>query len=982
MSRETPTRWAQIEDVYTRVIEGAPSSAARATMLDQLCGADTDLRRSVESLLSADPDAGHFLEDTALDVAADLLASEPGAPLIGQRLGAYTIDAWLGSGGMGDVYRARDEHLQRQVALKILPRIGRDASTDAGADRLARFKQEAQVLASLNHPNIAGIYGFEVSDGICALALELVEGPTLADRLAHGPVPLDEALVIARQIAEAIEAAHERGIVHRDLKPSNIALGPDATVKVLDFGLATVLLPENATSTTAAASTASPGPGLVGTPAYVSPEQARGRVTDKRVDVWAFGAVLYELLTGQRAFKGDRATEVLNAVLHQNVDWSALPPPTPAAVRRLLARCLERDVKRRLRDIGEARIVLEGAGTAGEVAVSPAGARPRAQLWFAGVIALGAGVLGAAAAWALRPATPPAITRLAFSLPADAGHFANQNRSVIAISPDGTQVVYVTPSGLHLRSLSGFDAQLIRGSEGIFNITEPTFSLDGRSIVFHTSADQTLRRLPVAGGTAVILARAAYPWGLNWGPDGIVFVEPIVGRDPRANRIMRVSPDGGVPEVLIELKEGEAAHGPQLLPGGRQLLYTLTTGTSPDRWDHASIVVQSLGSGERKTLIDGGSDARYVPTGHLVYAVRGSLLAVAFDLKQLEVRSTPVSVVEGVRRAAASSTGGAHFAFAANGTLVYLAGPVSPNPDVVLTHRTGDVQRLGLPPHHYEAPRVSPDGTRIVVGTDDAAEAAIWMYHLSGAGAIQRVTFAGNNRFPVWSSDGIRVAFQSDREGDAGIFWQRADGGGTPERLTRAGPGESHEPEAWSPTEDVMLFSTRRGPEFALWMLSLKDRMAMRFGDVRSSTRTGAVFSPDGRWVAYAATQGGNTTIYVQPFPATGSKYQITVNETKKPNHPLWSPDGTVLFYNPGPGEFASVSVSTEPTFAFGKSSALVARPFAAASTLTRRPYDITPDGTFVSAIADGSSGGGSADEIRVVLNWFEDLRARVPTAK
>jgi len=313
---------------------------------------------------------------------------------------------------------------------------------------------------------------------------------------------------------------------------------------------------------------------------------------------------------------------------------------------------------------------------------------------------------------------------------------------------------------------------------------------------------------------------------------------------------------------------------------------------------------------------------------------------------------------------------------------VYLAGPLSPRLDVVLTDRNGDVQRLGLPPHQYEAPRVSPDGTRIVVGSVEGAEAAIWTYHLSGTSAIQRVTFGGNNRFPVWSSDGMRVAFQSDREGDRGIFWQRADGAGRPERLTTAGPGESHEPEAWSPTEDVMLFNSRQGAEFALWMLSLKDRTAMRFGDVRSSTRTGAVFSPDGRRVAYAATQGGKTTIYVQPFPATGSTYQIAVNESQKPNHPLWSPDGTELFYNPGPGEFASVSVSTEPTFAFGKPSALVARPFGAASTLARRPYDITPDGKFVSAIADGSGGGSAAEEIRVVLNWFEELRARVPATK
>ena len=337
-----------------------------------------------------------------------------------------------------------------------------------------------------------------------------------------------------------------------------------------------------------------------------------------------------------------------------------------------------------------------------------------------------------------------------------------------------------------------------------------------------------------------------------------------------------------------------------------------------------------LASGERKVLIQGGSDARYVPTGHLVYAIGGSLFAVAFDVERLEVRSGPVPILEGVRRADASSSGGAHFSVAANGTLVYVAGPRSPGLDLALTDRRGGVQRLNLPPRAYQAPRISPDGTRIVVGSDDGREAVIWVYPLSAQSALRRVTYEGSNRFPIWSRDGAHVAFQSDREGDQGIFWQLADGSGTAGRLTRSDQGESHEPEAWSPTADVMLFSIREGADVALWMLSLKDGKADAFDDVRSSTRIGATFSRDGRWVAYGSSEGQKKTIYVQPFPPTGIKYQLVAGESEQPNHPLWSPDGSELFYNPGPGEFKFISISTEP-FAFGKATALT-RPFGGAS--------------------------------------------------
>ena len=970
----SPEDFRRIREVFESALE-QPAGERRAFVARSFNGSPA-LVNEVERMLAAEA------------IPYPLLDHGPQLAAAGLRTGTvfatnFHIMEAIGYGGMGEVYRARDSRLLRDVAIKILPkRFALDG------DRLARFEREAEVLGSLNHPNIAGIHGVEESDDVRALVLELVEGPTLAERIARGPIPVEETVAIARQIAEGLEAAHERSIVHRDLKPANIKLRPDGTVKLLDFGLAKVVQPDllrpaNVASTPTITSPSMVARGvMLGSAAYVSPEQARGLEADKPPDIWAFGAVLYEMLSGRRAFQGDDVAETLASVLRQDIDWSALPASTPASVRRLIARCLDRNAGQRLRDIGEARIVLEDPESV-RVVERPVSSRSwSSRMMMIAAVAIVAGALGAAAAWFMRPLPIPVVTRLTFSLPDGATLFAN--RSVVALSPDGTQVAFVTPSGLYLRSMSSFDAHIIRGSEDIFNITEPAFSPDGQSIVFHTSADQTLRRIPASGGAAATIAHTPYPYGLRWGPRGILFVQPgnapLSDANVRAHGIMRVSDDGGAPEMLITLKAGEVANSPQLLPGEQQLLFTIATGTTPDRWDKAKVVVQSLSSGQRKTLIEGGSDARYIPSGHVVYAVAGSLFAVAFDVDRLEVRGAPVSVVEGVRRADASSTGGAHYSVSGNGTLVYVAGPAVPRRDIALTDRNGRSERLQLPPHLYEAPRVSPDGTRIVVGTDEGSEAVIWTYRLSGATALQRVTFGGNNRFPVWSADSRRVAFQSDREGDRGIFWQPVDGNGRTERLTTSEPDESHEPEAWSPTGDILLFSITKGADVALWTWSLKDRKAAPFGDVHSATRIGGVFSPDGRWVAYARSEGRKKTIYVEPFPPTGVKHQLVAYGSELPNHPLWSADGKELFYNPGPGEFASVGVSTWPTFAFGKPTAL-RRPFGGASTLTRRPYDLMPDGRFVSA-TEGSlgHGGPSGAEIRVVLNWFDELKARVPT--
>jgi serine/threonine-protein kinase len=903
----------------------------------------------------------------------------------GVQFGPYEVLSALGAGGMGEVYRARDTTLNRDVALKVLPEL-----FALDRDRLARFKREAQVLASLNHPNIAAIYGFEESTSVQALVLELIEGSTLAERIARGPISIEDALPIARQIAEALEAAHEQGIVHRDLKPANIKVRPDGTVKVLDFGLAKALEPAGMIGGDVMSSPTITSPAMtqlgmiLGTAAYMSPEQAKGRQADKRSDVWAFGAVLYEMLSGQRAFKGDDVSDTLAAVLRQDLDWNALPASTPASVRRLMARCLDRDVRRRLRDIGEARIVMDdpaalAIGDTGDVsALAPP--RPLRPAWRRAIpvllSAIVTGALAGTAAWHLKPATPLRMTRFQFT-PPDEQPFTGLARRVIDISPDGAQIVYAANGRLYIRSMSELDAKAIPGTELYQAVTNPVFSPDGRSVAFHATADQTLKRIAVTGGAAVTLCAAAMPFGMSWGPNGIVFSQGSQG-------IRYVSANGGAPpDVLVSLKDGEVSASPQMLQGGQYVLFALATGTAPNRWDTADIVAQSVATGERKIIIQGGGDPRYVPTGHLLYAVGGNVYAVPFDEQTLRTTGSSAPVIPGVRRALVPSDG-ANFAISGDGTLAYIPGSSSLTAgqwEIALTDRRRGIESLKLPPGRYVSPRVSPDGTRIAFGTDDGSEAIIYTYALSGASGMIRLTFGGNNRYPIWISND-RVAFQSDREGDRAIFWQSVDGRAA-ERLTTPEQGASHVPHSWSAKADRFLFDVSKGSEVSLWTYSMRDRKATPFGQVHSSNPTNAVFSPDGRWVAYTSTERNRARNYVQPFPPSGVQHQLPEGPSGIALQPLWSPDAKELFYNPAPGQFAWVSVTTEPTFTAGNPE-MVPRPFQTGPPVARRPFDITPGGRFIGLVEAGQSVSDKpiAPQIQVVLNWLEELRARVPPTK
>ena len=729
--------------------------------------------------------------------------------------------------------------------------------------------------------------------------MELVDGETLQARILRGPIAVAEALAIARQMAEALEAAHEKGVIHRDLKPGNIMLA-DGKVKVLDFGLAkaydtpsaNVELANSPTMMSMAATSAGV---ILGTAAYMSPEQAKGRAVDRRTDVFAFGCVLYEMLTAKKAFDGEDVTDILGAVLRVEPDWSQLPDGVPAGVRRLLRLCLEKNPKNRRSDATDIRLDLDHLLNE-PVTPAPAPiAIPRRPLWTRAIPVVSAlvigGILSGSAMWYLRPATAAgAVTRFSMTLP-QSQTFSNTGRQFVAVSPDGSAMVYVANQRLYLRRFSELEARPIPGTESWTAIVNPVFSPDGRSLAFWALSDRTLKRISVSGGAAVTLCPADAIFGISWGESGVAFGQGAAG-------IFRVSENGGKPERLVSVKDNEAAHGPHVLPGGKAILYTVR-GAAENDWDRSQIFVQSLEPGStRQLLFEGGREARFVSTGHIVYAYQGTLFALPFDVSQLKVAGGPTPVVEGVRNAGAT-TGTSQFSFADNGTLIFVPGPLSGGSSgalrtLALRDRAGnELERLKVPPRAYSYPRVSPDGKRVAVSTDDD-KPDVWIIDLAGASAPRQLTLGGSSRFPVWSHDGLRVAFRSNRQGDDSIFWQKADGTGTVEQLTKAEAGTFHVPSSASPDGKYLAYTVVRGSGLALWILSLDDKKATLFSEKAGLP----AFSPDGRWLAYQSEETSPRQIFVQPFPATGAKYPVVPG-----GQPFWSHDAAELFYNPGPAQ-------------------------------------------------------------------------------
>jgi Tol biopolymer transport system component len=548
---------------------------------------------------------------------------------------------------------------------------------------------------------------------------------------------------------------------------------------------------------------------------------------------------------------------------------------------------------------------------------------------------------------------------------------------ILALSPDGSNLVYVANDRLYLRPLPDFQARPIGGTERYQSVTDPVFSPDGRWIAFYAKGDQTIKRISVTGGAAVTICKAGMLYGIQWAGDAIYFGQSHKG-------VMRVWANGGAPEEIIRVNAGEQAHGPHLLPDGQHMLVTIARGNDRNQWFDANIVLFSLATGERRDLVEGGSDARYIPTGHLIYAHRATLLAIPFDLSSMKTTGSPMRVIEGVARSAGGRTGVVQLSVSQKGDIAYVPRSDDPNADFFMGFgdRSGKVERLNIPIGTFTSPRISPDGRRIAFERTADGPAAIWLYDVAANKPMRRLTLEGSNRFPIWTADGSRVVFQSDRDGDRAIFWQRPDGSGTAERLTRPEKGTSHIPESWSPKDDILLYSVDNGVDFTLWTLSLKTGKSMPFGGVRSVYPTDARFRPDGKWIAYASAESPElTTIYVQAFPA-GAKYELFVKGINdSPHKPAWSADGNELFYVPRFPILEAVKVTTRPEFAFGTASQIPRR-FITAAPNQRSGFDVTPDGRFLGQFpANGPQTGqiGPLREIAIVLDWFDELRARVP---
>ena len=885
----------------------------------------------------------------------------------GTRLGPYEILAPIGAGGMGEVYRAHD------------PRMGRDVAIKVAAERFSdRFSREVHAIAALNHPNICTLYDV----GPNYLVMELVEGPTLAERIKEGAIPVDEALAIANQIADALEAAHEKGITHRDLKPGNVKIKPGGAVKVLDFGLAKVA-PASASEPDAEDSATFPltmtQPGVIlGTPAYMSPEQVRGQAVDKRADIWAFGVVLYEMLTGRRPFKGQDAAETLAAVIGQEPSWE----PVPVKAQRLLKRCLEKDPQKRLRDITGVGLLLEETPSTS----APSRGALWARLgWVTGALAIIVIALGVLLWLATRPADRPLMR---FS--ADLGPEAVESVNITAaISPDGARLAFMArgPEGkqqLATRLLDQAKPMLLPGTE---NAADPFFSPDGQWIGFFV--DGKMKKISVQGGAAVMLCDAPFGRGASWGEDGSIIV--TLTNSPGGG-LSRVPGAGGTPQTVTKPYDGgEVVHRwPQVLPGGQAVLFTGNTVNGA--YDNANIEVLSLKTGQWKAVKRGGYFGRYLATsngaGHLLYLHQGTLLAVGFDLNRLEIRGTPAPVLEDV--AGNAATGGGQYDAARNGTLVYLSGKSSAaNWPVVWMDSTGKTQPLLAAPGLYFTPRFSPDGKRLALAVGSFGGGDVQVYDWQ-RDTMTRLTFMQTNAFPVWTPDGKRIAFVSHSPGGDSMQWIRADGAGEAQVLLES----KGERRGYSFSPDGRRFAfAQQGVDtgFDLWTLplDLSDPEHPKPGKPELFLRTQfdeqePVFSPDGRWIAYTSNESGGNEVYVRPFqggkPSGSGKWQISISGGR---HPIWSRDGRELFYETPDNRAMAASYT-------GKADSFAAdKPRVWSNTQIREPagiwnLDLAPDGkrfaVFPRPDANGERKGSV--HVTVLLNFFDELRRRVPVGK
>src|SRR5262245_9649282 len=878
------------------------------------------------------------------------------------RLGSFDVIGPLGSGGMGEVYRARDARLGREVALKILP-----ALLASDPERVARFDREARLLAALDHPHIAAVHGLEQADSLRFLVLELVPGETLAERLARGAIDLRQSLTLCRQVAEALEDAHAKGIIHRDLKPANIKVTPEGRAKVLDFGLAKALdddAPAASFEDSPTRAHGSTGAGVIlGTAGYMSPEQARGHVVDKRTDIWSFGCVLYEMLSGRRLFTGPSGSDVLAAVLTKEPDWSALPATSPQLIRSLLRRCLEKDRERRLHDIADARLEIEEvlAEPSGISAPAPDRRAPRAgrdvALVLFGVLL---GALGSQLARHPAPTNQRNRAHLNISLPPDTPLQSDLGLGafLLALSSDGQRFAFVGRRSdgrgqIFIRKMDALAPEPVGGTE---EGTLPFFSPDGEFLGFW--ADGKIRKVPLAGGTPIAICDAADPRGASWGPDNTILLAPNNG-----GGLFRVSAAGGKLEPAAQLDrklQEDSLRWPRFLPGGKAALISMQSMSG--RESERTIDVLSLDTGRRRTLVRGGSTPEYAG-GYLFFGRGGEVLAAPFDLDRLELRGEPRPVLQDVRMDPKGS-GLVYFEIARDGTVIYLPGfPKPEDRSLVFMDRQGHATPAIASKRAFSDPSISPNGRRVAV-VIGGAEDALWVADLQ-ADTMERLTSAGDVFGPRWSADGTRIFFQSNAKGAKGLFVVAADGSSQPEELFRKDEWWINQNAPHPDGRGVMLAAqTPSGHDLLFLPDGSKEPQPFV---VTPADENQPAFSPDGRLLAYASQESGRGGLFLRTFPGSGPRRQVTPLESQAPH---WRRAGKELFFFQG-ARLTSVSVQTGSDPQLGKPQVLFEVPIAIGDL----GYDVTPDGQHFLMVKPERT-AESQIQIVVIPDFLEELRS------